>query len=112
MLADAFVILTSLILGVIALTQVLAPLISNKPLFPSFRKSYQREKWLKEQLEETRRRLAELELEKQLEEQRKELIRREMEHIQSYASFTPPSDVGSESGLIRGQETPEKEQQK
>ena len=109
MLADAFVILTSLILGVVALTQVLVPLIANKPLFPSFRKSYQREKWLKEQLEETRRRLAELELEKQLEEQHKELIRREMEHIESYSSYTPPSPNEGEREPIRGTEAPEKE---
>jgi hypothetical protein len=52
----------------VSATQILAPLIQNKPLFVSFRKSYQREKWLKQQLEETKRRLAELELEKQLAE--------------------------------------------
>jgi len=108
MLADAFVILTSVILAVIALTQVLVPLVTNKPLFPSFRKSYQREKWLKEQLEETRRRLAELELEKQLAEQQKELIRREMEHIESYSAYTSPSADEGELGL-RGKEPTEKE---
>src|SRR5215472_10356609 len=109
MLADAFVILTSIILTVVALTQVLVPLVSNKPLFPSFRKSYQREKWLKEQLEETRRRLAELELEKQLDEQHKELIRRQMEHIESYGSYTSPSTDEGQDGRIRGKETSEKE---
>ena len=109
MLADAFVILTSLILGLVALTQVLVPLVTNKPLFPSFRKSYQREKWLKDQLEETRRRLAELELEKQLEEQHKELIRRQMEHIESYSSYTSPSVNEGQPGPIRSKETPEKE---
>ena len=109
MLADAFVILTSLILAVAALTQVLVPLVLNKPLFPSFRKSYQREQWLKEQLEETRRRMAELELEKQLDEQHKELIRRQMEHIESYGSYTPPSNDDGSDGRIRGRQPSEKE---
>ncbi len=104
MLADAFVILTSVILAVAALTQVLIPLIANKPLFPSLRKSYQREKWLNEQLEETRRRLAELELEKQLAEEQKELIRRQMEHIESYDAYTSPSADEGDHGVSRGKE--------
>ena len=90
MLADAFVIVISLILVTAVLTQILVPLIQNKPLFVSFRKSYQREKWLKQQLEETRRRLAELEIEKQLNEHRNELIRRQMEQMESCTSFTSP----------------------
>src|SRR5438477_7159311 len=102
MLADAFVILTSLVLAFVTLTQVLVPLVINKPLFPSFRKSYQREKWLKEQLEETRRRLAVLELEKELEEKHKELIRREMENIESHSSFTSPSAEEGEPERTRG----------
>ena len=51
MLADAFLILVSLPLGTVALTQILVPLIQNKPLFGSFRASYRKEKWLKQQLE-------------------------------------------------------------
>ena len=109
MLADALVILVSLMLIAIAITQVLVPLSQNKPLSCSFRKSYQREKWLKEQLEETRRRLAELELEKQLDDQHKELIRRQMEHIESYGSYTSPSTDEGQDGRIRGKEASEKE---
>src|SRR5258708_31473895 len=92
MLADAFVILASLLFGAIALTQIIVPLLQNKPLFRSFRKSYQREQWLQQQLEETKRRLAELELEKQLMEQRNELIRRQME--QNSNSSSPSVDGG------------------
>jgi hypothetical protein len=110
MLADAFVILVSLMLGAVALTQVLIPLIQNKPLFISFRKSYQREKWLKQQLEETKRRMAELELEKQLAEQNNELIRRQMEQMESYSSFTSPSVEEDERGMNRRRGIPEKEQ--
>ena len=90
MLADAFVIVASLVLVTVVLTQILVPLILNKPLFVSFRKTYQREKNLRQQLEETRRRLAELELEKQLTEHRNELIRRQMEQMESCTSFTSP----------------------
>src|SRR6185369_17759298 len=98
MLADAFVILGSLLLVAVALTQILIPLIQNKPLFLSLRKSYQREKWLKEQLAETRRRMAELELEKQLTEQRNELLRRQMEEIESQCDVTS-SPVEDDGGI-------------
>jgi len=108
MLADAFVILVSLVLGAVALTQVLIPLIQNKPLFISFRKSYQREKWLKQQLEETKRRLTELELEKQLAEHSDELIRRQMEQMESFGSFTSPSEE-DEPGVNRPRDISEKE---
>jgi hypothetical protein len=87
MLADAFLIITSLLLVIVTLTQIVAPLIQNKPLFGSFRKSYQRERWLREQLEETQRRLKELELEKQLTERQNELIRRQMEQMESCGDF-------------------------
>ena len=87
MLADAFVVITALLLASVALTQILIPLFRNEPLFCSFRKSYQREKWLRQQLEETKRRLAETELEKQLTEHRDELLRRRLEQIESYSSL-------------------------
>ena len=86
MLADAFLILVSLLLGTVALTQILVPLIQNKPLFGSFRASYRKEKWLKQQLEETKRRLTELELEKEIAEQRNELIRRQTEQMEGCGS--------------------------
>ncbi len=109
MLADAFVILVSVMLGVVAVTQVLIPLIQNKPLFSSFRKSYQREKWLKDQLEETQRRLTELELEKQLTEKRNELFRRQMEHMESYTSLGSTSLDEPEPGNSGRKAIPEKE---
>ena len=109
MLADAFVILVSLLLGAVALTQVLVPLIRNEPLFISFRKSYQREKWLKEQLEDTKRRLTELELEKQLAEQSNELIRRQMEQMESYSSFNSPPVEEDETEMNRRRDISEKE---
>ena len=87
MLADAFVVITALVLASVALTQILIPLFRGEPLFRSFRKSYQREKWLRQQLEETQRRLAETELEKQLAEHRDELLRRRLEQIESYSSL-------------------------
>jgi hypothetical protein len=87
MLADAFVVITALVLASVALTQILVPLFRNEPLFRSFRKSYQREKWLRQQLEETQRRLAEMELEKQLTEHQDELLRRRLEQIESYSSL-------------------------
>jgi hypothetical protein len=108
MLADAFVILGSLLLGAVALTQILIPLIQSKPLFVSFRKSYQREKWLKQQLEETRRRMAELELEKQLADNRNELIRRQMEQMESYGNLTS-SSMEDESGVNPHRDISEKE---
>jgi hypothetical protein len=80
----------SLVLITGVLTQIVVPLILNKPLFASFRKSYQRENYLRQQLDETRRRLAELELERQLNEHRNELIRRQMEQMESCTSFTNP----------------------
>ena len=106
MLADAFVILASLLFGAIALTQIIVPLLQNKPLFRSFRKSYQREQWLQQQLEETKRRLAELELEKQLMEQRNELIRRQMEQ---YSNASSPSMDEGERGIDRRSDISEKE---
>src|SRR5258708_2486574 len=109
MLADAFVILVSLMLGAVALTQILIPLIRNEPLFISFRKSYQREKWLKQQLEETKRRLAELELEKQLAEQNNELIRRQIEQMEAYSSLASPSVEEDELGMNRRRDISEKE---
>jgi len=109
MLADAFVILVSLLLGAVALTQILIPLIQNEPLFFSLRKSYQREKWLKRQLAETNRRLAELELEKQLSKQRNELIQRQTEHLESYTIFDSPPADGDGPGVSRRNETSEKE---
>ena len=96
MLADAFVVITALVLASVALTQILIPLFRNEPLFRSFRKSYQREKWLRQQLEETQRRLAEMELEKQLAEHQDELLRRRLEQIESYSSLD--SELGSRSG--------------
>ena len=109
MLADAFVILASLLFGAIALTQIIVPLLQNKPLFRSFRKSYQREQWLQQQLEEIKRRLAELELEKQLAEQRNELVRRQMEQMLSYSSSSSPSMDEGEGGMNRGSDISEKE---
>ena len=108
MLADAFVILGSLLLGAVALTQILIPLIQNKPLFVSFRKSYQREKWLKQQLEETKRRMTELELEKQLANERNELIRRQMEQMESYGNLTS-SSMEDEGGVNPHKDISEKE---
>src|SRR5207245_10708680 len=99
MLADAVVILASLVFGAVALTQIIVPLLQNKPLFRSFRKSYQRELWLQQQLEETKRRLAELELEKQLAEQRNELIQRQTEQ---YSKYSSPSRDDVERGMKRG----------
>jgi len=105
MLADAFVVITALVLASVALTQILIPLFRNEPLFRSFRKSYQREKWLRQQLEETQRRLAEMELEKQLAEHQDELLRRRLEQIESYSSLD--SELGSHSG--RPTKVPKKE---
>ena len=105
MLADAFVVITALLLASVALTQILIPLFRNEPLFRSFRKSYQREKWLRQQLEETQRRLAEMELEKQLAEHQDELLRRRLEQIESYSSLD--SELGSRSG--RPTKVPKKE---
>ena len=109
MLADAFLIITSLLLVIVTLTQVVAPLIQNKPLFGSFRKSYQRERWLRQQLEETQRRLAELELEKQLTDRQNELIRRQMEQMESCGGFDsfPVDESQREEG--RRKEISEKE---
>jgi len=109
MLVDAFVILGSLLVAAVALTQILIPLIQNKPLFVSFRRSHQREKYLKEQLEETQRRLAELELEKQLAERRSELIRRQTEELESLCDLTSPSRE-TEGGVSPHKESSEKEQ--
>jgi hypothetical protein len=109
MLADGFLILTSLLLVALVVTQVLAPLIQNKPLFASFRKSYQREKWLKQQLEETKRRLAELELEKELAEHRNELIRRQMEQMESSTSFASTAAETGEAGPNRPKDISQKE---
>jgi hypothetical protein len=109
MLVDAFVILGSLLVAAVALTQILIPLIQNKPLFASFRKRHQREKYLKEQLEETQRRLAELELEKQLAERRRELVRRQTEELESLCDLTPPFRQ-SECEVNSRKESSEKEQ--
>ena len=112
MLADAFVVITALLLASVALTQILIPLFRNEPLFCSFRKSYQREKWLRQQLEETKRRLAEMELEKQLAEHQDELLRRrlqQIEQIESYSSLTSgPQDV-AERKVNRSIQVPKKE---
>ena len=115
MLADAFVVITALLLASVALTQILIPLFRNEPLFCSFRKSYQREKWLRQQLEETKRRLAETELEKQLAEHQDELLRRrleqieQIEQIESYSSLTSsPQDV-DERKVNRSIQVPKKE---
>ena len=109
MLADAFLIITSLLLVIVTLTQVVAPLIQNKPLFGSFRKSYQRERWLREQLEETQRRLAELELEKQLTDRQNELIRRQMEEMESCGDFGSIVVDESQREANRRKEISEKE---
>jgi len=101
MLADGFVILVAVLLVTVALTQIVAPLIQNKPLFGSFRKSHQREKWLKQQLAETQRRLAELELEKQLAQQQHELTRRQMEQMESFSSFDSPPAKEDEREMNR-----------
>jgi hypothetical protein len=109
MLADALVILVSLMLIAVAITQVLVPLSRNKPLFCSFRKSYQREKWLKQQLEETRRRLAELELEKQLADQQNELIRRQLEHMELYTGSDQRAVSREDPDLRRRNDVSDKE---
>ena len=102
MLADAFIILTALMLASVALTQVLVPLFRGEPLFPSFRKSYQAEKLLRQQLADTKRELAKLELQKQLAEHQNELLRKRMEQIESFAEL----DSWQAS---RSANTPEKE---
>jgi hypothetical protein len=88
MLADAFVILAALLLASVALTQILVPLFRGEPLFRSFRKSYQAERSLRQQLAQTKRALAEMELEKQLAEHQNELLRRRMEQIESFSYFS------------------------
>jgi hypothetical protein len=102
MLADAFVILTALLLASAALTQILVPLFRGEPLFRSFRRSYQREQLLRQQLEQAKRDLAELELEKQVAEHHNELLRRRMEQIESFSGF-------DSLHVNRSKETPEKE---
>ena len=109
MLADAFFILGALLLIALAFTQVFVPLLLDKPLFGSFRKSCQREKWLKQQLAETQRRLAELELEKQLTDQHNELIRRQIERMESYTSLPAAPVVEDPGGQDRRKNDSEKE---
>ena len=110
MLADAFVILVSLMLGAVALTQVLVPLIPlTNHCSSHWRKSYQRKKWVKKQLEETKRRLTKLELEKQLAEQSNELIRRQMEQMESCSSLASPPVEEDEPGVDRRRDISEKE---
>ncbi|HTS30136.1 MAG TPA: hypothetical protein VMH81_29895 [Bryobacteraceae bacterium] len=109
MLADAFVILVSILFCAVALTQILIPLIQNKPLFISFRRNYQREKWLKQQLDETKRRMAEMELEKQLTEHQNELFRRQMEQMESLGGLASPPVEEGERDVNRRKDISEKE---
>jgi len=94
MLADAFVILAALLLASLALTQILVPLFRGEPLLRSFRKSYQAERSLRQQLAQTKRALAEMELEKQLAEHQNELLRRRMEQIESFSFADLPETTG------------------
>jgi hypothetical protein len=110
MLADAFVILAALLIASVAVTQVFIPLFRGEPLFPSFRKSYQREQQLKQQLEQTKRELAQLELEKQLVDHKNELFRRRMEQIDSYANFDCAPMKTDAPEVSRSRKAPEKEQ--
>jgi hypothetical protein len=87
MLADAFVILVALMLASATLTQVLVPLFRGEPLFPSFRKSYQAEKLLRQQLADTKRELARLELQKLLAEHQNEVLHKRMEQIESFSEL-------------------------
>jgi len=110
MLADAFVILTTLLIAAVALTQIFIPLFRGEPLFRSFRKSYQREEKLKQQLLQAKRELAQLELEKQLAEHRNELFRRRMEQIDSYSNFDCAPMKSDAPEVSRRLKSPEKEQ--
>jgi cytochrome c-type biogenesis protein CcmH/NrfG len=109
MLADAFVILAALLLASAALTQVLIPLFRGEPLFRSVRKSYQRERCLRQQLEQAKRDLARLELEKELAEHHNELLRRRMEQIDSYPGFISTAVKTDDQVVNRSNDTSEKE---
>lgn len=103
MLADAFVILAALLVASVALTQVLVPLLRGEPLFRSFRKSYQGERLLRQQLAQAKRDLARLELEKQLALHQNELFRRRMDQIESLSEL-------DSLPVNRSKEAPEKEE--